>query len=88
MALARPPESTHSVHDPSRPVTSGRLAPGVLVTDLGRSVAFYAGMLGFEKVFENGDPGGFVVLTKDAAERHLSRVREHRPSTQNVGENP
>jgi catechol 2,3-dioxygenase-like lactoylglutathione lyase family enzyme len=68
----------------SNPVTFGRLAPGVFVTDIARSVAFYCDDLGFEKEFENGDPVGFVILVRDAAELHLSLVPGHRASTANV----
>ena len=66
------------------PVTFGRMAPGVFVTDIERSVAFYRDALGFEKEFENGDPVGFVILVKDAAELHLSLVPGHKASTTNV----
>ena len=66
------------------PVTFGRMAPGVFVTDIERSVAFYRDALGFEKEFENGDPVGFVILAKDAAELHLSLVPGHKASTTNV----
>ena len=65
-------------------VRFGRAAPGIFVTDLERALAFYCGVLGFTKTFENGDPVGFVIVEKDRAELHLSRVREHRPSVQNV----
>lgn len=65
-------------------ITFGRAAPGVSVRDIQAAHAFYAGVLGFQKVFENGDPVGFMVLRKDAAEIHLSQARDHRPSTVNV----
>ncbi|SFJ50743.1 glyoxalase/bleomycin resistance/extradiol dioxygenase family protein [Caulobacter sp. UNC279MFTsu5.1] len=65
-------------------ITYGRAAPGVVVRDIQAAHAFYAGVLGFTKVFENGDPVGFMVLEKDAAEIHLSQAREHRPTTVNV----
>jgi catechol 2,3-dioxygenase-like lactoylglutathione lyase family enzyme len=65
-------------------VTFGRAAPGVFVRDVARARAFYCGVLGFETAFENGDPVGFVILRKDAAELHLSLVKDHRPSTANV----
>ena len=41
-------------------------------------------MLGFQKVFENGDPVGFVILEKDAAELHLSLLKGHKATAQNV----
>jgi catechol 2,3-dioxygenase-like lactoylglutathione lyase family enzyme len=62
----------------------GRAAPGVAVRDIQAACAFYCGVLGFEKTFENGDPVGFVILKKDAAEIHLSLKRDHKASTVNV----
>ncbi|MBW4028686.1 MAG: VOC family protein [Acidobacteria bacterium] len=69
------------------PITSikfGRVAPGICVRDIQAAHAFYTGVLGFEKVFENGSPIGFMVLKKDEAELHISLKRDHRPSTVNV----
>jgi catechol 2,3-dioxygenase-like lactoylglutathione lyase family enzyme len=68
----------------STPFTLGRIAPMVFVTDIERSVAFYRDVFGFGKEFENGDPVGFVILVKDAAELHLSLVPGHKGSTSNV----
>lgn len=65
-------------------ITFGRAAPGVVVRDIQAAHAFYSDVLGFRKVFENGDPVGFMVLEKDAAEIHLSQARDHRPTTINV----
>lgn len=65
-------------------VTFGRAAPGIVVRDIQAACAFYSQVLGFRKTFENGDPVGFMVLEKDAAEIHLSQAREHRPTTINV----
>lgn len=62
----------------------GRAAPGLAVRDIQASYAFYSGVLGFSKVFENGDPVGFMVLRKDGAEIHLSQSRELRPITVNA----
>lgn len=62
----------------------GRAAPGLAVSDIQAVHAFYAGVLGFSKVFENGDPVGFMVLKKDGAEIHLSQARELRPTTVNA----
>ena len=76
--------STASSTSSDAPVTFGRMAPGVFVTDIERSVAFYRDAFGFEKEFENGDPVGFVILVKDAAELHLSLVPGHKASTTNV----
>ncbi|MBK1865661.1 glyoxalase superfamily protein [Aestuariivirga sp. YIM B02566] len=66
-----------------RAVTFGRVAPGLAVRDIQAAYAFYSQVLGFEKVFENGRPVGFMVLKKDAAEIHLSQKRDHVASTVN-----
>ena len=65
-------------------VRYGRMAPTISVGDINRSVTFYTEVLGFQKVFENGDPVGFVILEKDAAEVHLSLQNSHRATAQNV----
>lgn len=65
-------------------VQFGRIAPGVMVLDLQRSIDFYCRILGFEKTFENGNPVGFVILEKNSAELHLNLVKSHKPSVQNV----
>lgn len=62
----------------------GRVAPGLFVRDIASACAFYCDVLGFAKTFENGDPVGFVILEKDAAEIHLNLVKDHQPSTINV----
>src|SRR3569623_460924 len=62
----------------------GRVAPGIFVRDIQKACAFYSQVLGFAKTFENGDPVGFMILRKDAAEIHLSLVKDHRPSPANV----
>ncbi len=71
-------------HIPTQNIKFGRAAPGISVRDIQAAYAFYSGVLGFEKVFENGDPVGFMVLKKDAAEIHLNQYRDHRPTTVNV----
>lgn len=65
-------------------VTFGRVAPGLAVRDIQAAYAFYSQILGFEKVFENGQPVGFMVLKKDAAEIHLSQKRDHVATTVNA----
>lgn len=62
----------------------GRIATTVAVRDLPRALAFYVGVLGMRVTFENGDPVGFVILRRDAAELHLTVARDHRASTNNV----
>lgn len=64
-------------------VTFGRAAPGLTVRDIQAAYGFYSSVLGFSKIFENGDPVGFMVLKKDMAEIHLSQSRDHRATTVN-----
>ena len=71
-------------HQETEPIRFGRLAPTVSVSDLNRSLLFYCDVLGFEKTFENGDPIGFVILERDAAELHLSLDKAHKATKQNV----
>ena len=66
------------------PVRFGRVAPCLGVRDMQAAYKFYAHVLGFTKVFENGSPVGFMVLKKDGAELHLSLDLGHRPSNRNV----
>jgi catechol 2,3-dioxygenase-like lactoylglutathione lyase family enzyme len=80
---AQPP-SEPPAQTPPHGVRFGRIAAAVQVTDLDRALAFYVGVLGFEKVFENGNPVGFVILEKDAAELHLDLDPTHRASARNV----
>jgi catechol 2,3-dioxygenase-like lactoylglutathione lyase family enzyme len=65
-------------------ITFGRLAASAFTRDIQAACAFYRDVLGFEKTFQNGDPVGFMILEKDAAELHLSLVRDHKPSTTNI----
>lgn len=62
----------------------GRAAPSLCVRDIQAAQDFYSRVLGFEKVFENGDPVGFMVMKKDRAEIHLSQKPDHKASTVNV----
>ena len=65
-------------------VRFGRTAPGVAVRDIQSAYAFYCGVLGFQKVFENGEPVGMMVLKKDGAEIHLTQQRDHQATPVNV----
>ena len=65
-------------------ITFGRIASTIAVRDLPRALAFYVGIMGMHVTFENGDPVGFAILERDAAELHLTVARDHRASTQNV----
>ncbi|KQV84284.1 VOC family protein [Rhizobium sp. Root1220] len=65
-------------------VRFGRIAAMVPVKDIGRAMDFYAGVMGFTKVFENGSPVGFVILKRDAAELHLTLQPNHKNPSFNV----
>ncbi len=65
-------------------VEFGRMAPGITVSNIEESVAFYRSLLGMRKTFENGNPVGFVIMKKDRAELHLSLCRDTKSSTHNV----
>lgn len=62
----------------------GRIAAMLPVRDMERAYAFYSGVLGFAKTFENGQPVGFMILKKDAAELHLTLQKDHKPAAFNV----
>ena len=74
------PQSAH----PPAGLAFGRIAAQVCVADLPRALAFYTGVLGFENVFQNGDPVAFVILEKQGAELHLQLDPQHRATTRNV----
>ncbi len=65
-------------------VRFGRVAPGIPVSDIDRALRFYRDALGLTVTFTNGDPVGFVILERDAAEVHLTLVPGHRAGTHNV----
>jgi catechol 2,3-dioxygenase-like lactoylglutathione lyase family enzyme len=65
-------------------LTFGRIAATVPVTDMARALSFYVQTLGMEKTFENGEPVGFVILKRDAAELHLTLARSHTATDRNV----
>jgi len=62
----------------------GRMAPTIAVSDVDRAVAFYAAVFGMKVTFQNGNPVGFVILQRDEAELHLTRLAEHEGSRCNV----
>lgn len=62
----------------------GRMAPTLAVTDIAAAVAFYVSVFGMRVTFENGNPVGFVILRRDQAELHLTRVEGHRGGRSNV----
>jgi catechol 2,3-dioxygenase-like lactoylglutathione lyase family enzyme len=69
---------------PGPGVTFGRIAGAVPVSDISLALGFYQGILGMAVTFTNGDPVGFVILERDAAELHLTLVRGHRAGSHNV----
>ena len=70
---------------PHRPgVAFGRIASAVPVTDISRALGFYRDILGMSVTFTNGDPVGFVILKRDAAELHLTLVKGHKGGGHNV----
>ena len=62
----------------------GRVAAMLPVKDIARAHDFYTKVLGFTKVFENGDPVGFMILKKDEAELHLTLQPNHNAAPFNV----
>jgi catechol 2,3-dioxygenase-like lactoylglutathione lyase family enzyme len=71
-------------HEQLGNLTFGRMASTVPVRALDRALAFYVGVMGMHVTFENGNPTGFAILERDAAELHLTVARNHRASTHNV----
>ncbi len=69
---------------PANGINFGRVAPGIPVTHIERALAFYCGVLGFEKTFENGTPVGFVIVEQGSAELHLTLKPTHKASTENI----
>lgn len=65
-------------------VKFGRIASCIGVRDIEAACLFYSNVLGFRKLFENGNPVGFMVLKKDDAELHLSQQRGHQATTMYV----
>ena len=62
----------------------GRIAPCLEVREIHSAHDFYTQVLGFEKIFENGSPVGFMVLKKDKAELHLRQKSDCKSTTTNV----
>jgi catechol 2,3-dioxygenase-like lactoylglutathione lyase family enzyme len=73
-------------HDaaPAKALVYGRIAATVPVTAMDRSLRFYSEVLGLQKTFENGDPVGFAILKRDAAELHLTLAKSHVASDRNL----
>jgi catechol 2,3-dioxygenase-like lactoylglutathione lyase family enzyme len=62
----------------------GRIAAVLPVKDIERACEFYSKVLGFTKVFENGNPVGFIILKRDQAELHLTLQPNHKAAPFNV----
>ena len=65
-------------------VAFGRIAATIPVSDVPRALDFYRGILGMSVTFTNGDPVGFVILKRDAAELHLTLVHGHKGGRHNA----
>ncbi|WP_298818375.1 VOC family protein [uncultured Roseibium sp.] len=59
-------------------LTLGRIAATLGVSDIARASSLYRSVFGLEKVFENGNPVGFVILQKDDAELHLTLQKNYK----------
>lgn len=69
---------------PSTEIGFGRVAAMFPVKDIERACAFYVGVLGFAKAFENGQPVGFMILKKGRAEVHLTLQKDHDAAPFNI----
>ena len=65
-------------------VAFGRIAAAVPVSDITLALGFYRDILGMSVTFTNGDPVGFVILKRDAAELHLTLVKGHKGGSHNA----
>ena len=65
-------------------VAFGRIAAAIPVSDISRALGFYRDILGMPVAFTNGDPVGFVILKRDAAELHLTLVHAHKGGSYNA----
>jgi catechol 2,3-dioxygenase-like lactoylglutathione lyase family enzyme len=68
--------------DPASP--SGASPPRSPVSDISRALGFYRDILGMPVAFINGDPVGFVILRRDAAELHLTLVTARKGGSRNA----
>ncbi|MBF9034691.1 VOC family protein [Rhodobacterales bacterium HKCCE2091] len=71
-------------NSPAPAPTLGRVAAMLPVRDIHAALDAYRAVFGFEKVFENGDPVGFMILRRDDAELHLTLQKTHRAPSFNV----
>lgn len=68
----------------SIPLRFGRIAATLPVSDMTVASELYNTVFGFECVFENGDPTGFMILKRDDAELHLTLQKGHKAANFNV----
>jgi catechol 2,3-dioxygenase-like lactoylglutathione lyase family enzyme len=69
---------------PGPGVPFGRVAAAIPVSDISRALGFYQDILGMSVTFTNGDPVGFVILKRDAAELHLTLLKGHKGGSHNA----
>ncbi|GKX40898.1 VOC family protein [Pectobacterium versatile] len=62
-------------------VRFGRIATVLPVKNILVSQEFYINGLNFKKVFENGDPVGFLILKREEAELHLTLQPQHKAAS-------
>ncbi|KHS86588.1 VOC family protein [Pectobacterium carotovorum] len=62
-------------------VRFGRIATVLPVKNILVSQEFYINGLNFKKVFENGDPIGFMILKREEAELHLTLQPQHKAAS-------
>ncbi|MGE4372679.1 MAG: VOC family protein [Xanthobacter sp.] len=62
----------------------GRIASALPVKDMARAQEFYLTVLGFEKVFENSDSVGFMILKWGEGELHLTLQPQHKAARFNI----
>ena len=65
-------------------VAFGRIAAAIPVSDISRALGLYRDILGMSVTFVNGDPVGFVILERDAAELHLTLVKSRKGAGHNA----
>jgi len=62
----------------------GRVMSIIEVSDIKKSHDFYTDIFGFEKVFENGEPAGVMILKKGNAQFMISLNKNHKGGSGNV----
>ncbi|KGA24546.1 glyoxalase [Pectobacterium brasiliense] len=62
-------------------VRFGRIATVLPVKNILVSQEFYINGLNFKKVFENGEPVGFMILKREEAELHLTLQPQHKAAS-------